>query len=215
MTENKHPSLEEIYRTHHVTRRGTDFVLEKDFRGEFFKELIGSEKRVLDIGCRDGALTASYCFGNDVLGVDIDSSSLSRASSRLGIKTKQIDLNGDWGLPLSSFDAVVAAEVIEHIYYPEIVFEKIHRVLKSGGILVGSVPNAFSLANRLRYMRGTKNGTPLSDPTHINHFSRTELKRLLERNFRDIRIIPVGRFAFLDRLFPGLFSFMLVFSARA
>lgn len=207
-------SLEGIYTTHHRDRRGESFILQGDIRGAFLKETIGTGKKVLDIGCRDGALTGYYAQGNEVLGLDIDSDALARAQAKFGIETKHTDLHGDWGVPANSFDVVVAAEVVEHLYYPDVVLEKIRMALRSGGMLVGSVPNAFSLANRLRFLRGTKKGTPLSDPTHINQFSRPEFESLLKKYFHEVEIIPLGRFSFFDKFFPGLFSFMILFRAK-
>ncbi len=206
--------IEKIYRNHHSKNREEGFVLLKEERGKIFKDAIGKGEKVLDIGCRDGYLTELFCKENDVLGVDIDGELLKKAGERLGIKTKQMDLNGEWNLPNNYFDVVVAAEVIEHLYFPEEVLKKISAVLKPNGILVGSVPNAFSLKNRLRYLLGIKKNTPLSDPTHINHFSYKELKQLLNSFFDEVSIIPIGRFAFLDKFFPGVFSFGLVFITK-
>lgn len=206
--------LEDIYRSHHAKRRGTDFVLLGDARGSFLKEAVGTGKRVLDIGCRDGALTSHFIEGNTVLGLDIDSVALERAHETLGIETRQVDLNGDWGVAPGSVDAVVAAEVVEHLYYPEQVFKKVSAVLMPGGIFAGTVPNAFSLAHRARYLMKQKRNTPLMDPTHINHFVIEELRALLAQEFTDVRIEGLGRLGALARLFPQAFAYDLAFSAR-
>ncbi len=208
------PVLEDIYRSHHAKRRGQDFILLGDERGAFLAEHIGTGKKVLDIGCRDGALTGAYANGNEVLGLDIDSVALGRAKEALGIETRQTDLNGDWGVSSASFDAVVAAEVIEHLYYPDTVFGKIADALKSGGMLLGTVPNAFSLANRARYLLKQKRNTPLMDPTHINHFTVEELYALLSAHFADVRIIGLGRLGPLAARFPQAFAFDLAFVGK-
>lgn len=186
----------------------------KGIRGSFLVERIGKGKNVLDIGCRDGALTSTYCQGNNVLGLDIDQEALDYAATQFDIETKQVDLNGDWGVVENFYDAVVAGEVVEHLYSPDDVVRKIANVLKDEGVFLGSVPNAFSLKNRLRYVLGTKEHTPLADPTHINHFSRKELEDLLGKYFKIVNIFPIGKYAFLERFFPGLFSFVLIFEAR-
>lgn len=208
------PVLETIYRSHHAKRRGQDFILLGDERGAFLREHIGSGKRVLDIGCRDGALTGYYAPDNQVLGLDIDSTALARAKETLGIETRQADLNGDWGVEEGAYDVVVAAEVVEHLYYPEIVFAKVARALKPGGVLLGTVPNAFSLKNRARYLLKQKRGTPLMDPTHINHFTVDELYTLLGASFAEVEVRGLGRYARLARLFPQAFAFDLAFVAR-
>lgn len=206
--------MERIYRSHHASSRGQDFALLGEERGAFLREHVGTGKRVADIGCRDGALTSTYSEGNTTLGIDIDAEALARAKSRLGIDTIQMDLNGEWDLQRKSFDAVVACEVVEHLYYPESVIEKAANLLKADGVLVGSVPNAFSLANRLRYLRRQKRFTPLSDPTHINHFTVTELEELLRKHFTKVEVVGLGRHRYLASKFPQLMAFDLLFSAR-
>lgn len=208
-------NLENIYHSHHVNRRGRGFVILGEERGAFLQKHIGQGKKVLDIGCRDGTLTKFYKDGNDVLGLDIDSASLNVASSYLGIKVKQVDLNGDWGLGENIFDVVVAAEIIEHLYYPETVLEKIAKVLKDNGTLVGSIPHAFSLQARIRLLLGTKSGTALQDPTHINHFFYKDFKKLLANNFKDIEIesIVSKKFKFFNYFFPNLFTHTILFKA--
>ncbi len=207
-------SLEKIYKTHNSERRGDYFVLHGTERGSFLIRNVGSGKRILDIGCRDGALTKYYAEGNEVIGADIDNSALERAQKLIpGIRTINADLNGDWPFA-GGFDAVVACEVIEHLYYPNEVLNKIYTQLKPGGSLVGSIPNAFSMQTRLRFLFGTKKNTALADPTHINHFSEPEFRRLLESaGFVNIKIetITSRKFKVFSWLFPYLFAFDLLF----
>ena len=209
-------SLEDVYREHHSVRRGEFYIVNGDFRGLFLKERMGTGKRVLDIGCRDGALTGYYSEGNEVIGVDIDSDALSRAKEAYGITTIHADLNGAWPVE-GTFDAVVACEVLEHLYYPDQVLKKIHGVLKPGGVLLGSIPHAFSLQSRFRLLMANKKGTALQDPTHINHFWGPDFKRLIEdAGFVDVEVIDMvtTKFKLLSKVFPYTFAHSFVFSAR-
>ncbi len=168
------------------------------------------EKKVLDLGCRDGALTASFVEGNTVVGADIDAVALAKAHAALGIETIEIDLHGSWSeLGDRKFDSIVLAETLEHVYHPEVIVEKVADRVTDDGVFVGSVPNGFSLKNRFRLARGTKRYTTLMDPTHINHFEYHELKRLLEQKFEHVEIVPLGRYAHLDRYWKGMFAFDL------
>lgn len=222
MEHNTCTGIEQIYRRHHEARRREGFLTLGEERGSFLKERVGTGKNVLDIGCRDGALTAWYREGNDVLGVDVDRVALAHAEQTLGIRTLHADLNGPWdelpkNSPAGGFDVVVAAEIIEHLYYPEVVLEKIALVLKPGGMLVGSIPHAFSMQNRLRLALGTKKDTPLQDPTHINHFWWREFKRLLEKEFviKEIKPILSKKFSWIPiRAAQMSFAHSLLFSAR-
>ncbi len=207
-------SLSNIYKEHHETRREGGFSILKDERGALIKALVGTDKKVLDIGCRDGALTQFFAPGNDVLGVDIDPSALEKAR-QLGIRTMKVDLNGEWReLGSEKFDVVVAGEVLEHLYNPDKVVEKVRSKLTSQGLFLGSVPNAFSLKNRLRYLVGSKRYTPLSDPTHINQFHVNELRGILKVHFKEVEVRGLGRYQALANKFPGLFGFDLFFICR-
>jgi len=206
--------LRSMYERHHREARGENFsILERD-RGELFRSIIGAGKTVLDLGCRDGALTKYFIEGNMVTGADVDEVSLARAR-KFGIETVAMDLNGDWAeLQGKTFDVVVAGETLEHLFYPDRVAEKVARHLTAGGMFLGSVPNAFSLKNRVRLFLGQKKYTPLHDPTHINHFNAAELEKLLKHNFPAVEIRGLGRYRRLINISPGLFAFDLVFIAK-
>lgn len=204
---------QKLYEDHHAKNRSQGFSILKEERGKFFVDMIGQNKNVLDIGCRDGALTKLFLPGNHVTGADIDSIALKRARES-GINTIQMDVYGNWDeLEEKLFDVVIAGEILEHLFHPEIIIQKVRAHLKSGGLFIGSVPNAFSLKNRLRYLRGSKKFTPLSDPTHINQFSERDLRELLSKTFSNVSVIGLGRYRKLAKYFPSLFAFDLVFVA--
>ena len=173
-----------------------------------FHEWIGGPGlRVLDLGCRDGALTAAYLDGNDVVGVDVDRAALARAAKR-GIETTWADLDDPLPFEDASFDVVVAAEVLEHLRLPEVVLAEAQRVLRPGGLLVGSVPNCFRLKTRLRFLLGRQ---PESDPTLLHLFDPAAVGRLLEP-FDEVEISCIaGRFV---RLNGKLFANDIAFRAR-
>jgi len=208
-------STKSLYEEHHASRRSPGFSILKKERGALFVRLLGTGKRILDLGCRDGALTRYFAEGNSVLGVDVDTQALARAHADLDIETRELDAHGDWHeLAGEQFDAVVAGEVLEHLFYPERIAAHVAAHLKPGGMFVGSVPNAFSLKNRLRYLAGKKKNTPLEDPTHINQFSATELATILRKHFSTVEITGLGRHERLARTWPNMLAFDLVFIAK-
>lgn len=208
-------SIQKIYEEHHQAGSRGGFSILEEERGALFAETIGVGKKILDIGCRDGTLTRHFVKGNTVTGVDVDEVLMEKIRASLDIETLSIDLNGEWEqLNGKRFDVVVAGEILEHLYFPKRILTKIASILEPGGLLIGSVPNAFSLKNRARYALGRKEGTPLADPTHINHFSVPELRALLKERFKDVTIVGLGRYGRLARLSPQHFAFDLVFIAR-
>lgn len=214
-------SLEQMYTEYNESKLGeensvpgTGGVLEAE-RGLLFSSWIGTGKKVLDLGCFNGALSQHYLAGNDVTGFDIDPATLAHCPA--GMKTEAHDLNGDWHIGHEGeFDVVVASEVIEHLYYPKNVLKKIDAVLKPGGLFIGSVPNAFNLKNRIRLFLAKPEATPLGEPTHINQFSYAMVKKLLTKEFRDVHMTGVvqPKWKWFSDLSPNLGSFILAFHAR-
>ncbi len=206
-------SLEAVYREHHHGRRRGGFAILEKERGALFKKLVGTDKKVLDLGCRDGVITKYFVEGNDVTGADIDLKALEDAKNSLGIKTINFDIQSEgWPIEHNSFDVVVAGELLEHLYFPSVVIKRIGDVLKSGGVFVGSIPNAFALKNRIKYLFANKKGTPMEDPMHINHFSFLEIEKILKDNFVEVKLFPLGKKYYgLANYFPGLLAHSLAF----
>jgi SAM-dependent methyltransferase len=198
--------LGERYEEHHRERRDEgDFVFVPE-RIPLFIAAIGRGKRVLDLGCRSGALTQHFLEGNSVVGLDVDSAALEKAAA-LGIEPVQANVEEPLPFEDSTFDAVVAGELFEHLQFPDALVAEIRRVLAPGGVLVGSVPNAFRMQSRLRFLRGR---APEDDPTHLRMFSTSALRELLAGFDRvELRYVG-GRYA---RLHARLFARDLVFSA--
>ncbi len=188
MTEHKR-YLEARYGEHHAKNDRYGFALAATERGEQFAAWVGSGKRVLDIGCRDGALTRHLVHGNEVVGVDIDRDALALARANLGIETAWVDVDAE-PLPYeaSSFDVVVAGEVLEHLQFPEHAVEEVHRVLQPGGQFIGSTSNEYHWRNRLAFLLGRE----FTDATHLQLFSLAALRDLLARRFERVTILPLG-----------------------
>src|SRR5436190_15670669 len=99
--------VEDRYLRHHHERGRNDFVFCGPERLPLFREWVGGPGlRVLDLGCRDGALTSAYLVGNRVVGVDVDRETLARAAER-GIETVWADLDEELPFEDASFDVVV------------------------------------------------------------------------------------------------------------
>lgn len=199
--------LNERYHEHHQQRQ--EFVFGADERAGLLADLVGGPGlRVLDLGCRTGALTQHYADGNTVVGVDVDRSALEQAADRLAIDTVWADVEEELPFPDGSFDVVVAGELLEHLADPAAVVAHVRRVLRPGGRFVGSVPNAFRLKGRLRFAAGRH---PETDATHLQLFTPTALATLLGE-FEDVEIrFAVGRYV---RWQPRLMARVQVFSAR-
>ena len=199
--------LSDRYAQHNRVERGAGFVFAGAERMKLFRRYVGGPgRRVLDLGCRDGALTSRYAEGNEVVGVDADREALAEAA-KLGIETRWADLDEPLPFDEAGFDVVVAGELLEHLRDPARVVADVRRVLRPGGTFVGSVPNAYRLKNRRRFLAG---GRPEDDPTHLQMFSAADVRRLLAGfdeptlHFIAGRLVPVHARLFAnDIVFTG------------
>lgn len=200
--------VSEQYREHHRASRTEEFVFGGAERAELFRRLVGGPgSRVADLGCRYGALTRAYVEGNEVVGVDVDKDALDEAA-KLGIATQWADVDERLPFDDATFDVVVAGELLEHIRDPGHLVGEAHRILIPGGRFVGSVPNAFRLLNRFRFLAGLP---PERDPTHLHMFTPDAVRSLL-RDFDDVQLeLIASRFL---KLHPRLFANDIVFSGR-
>jgi SAM-dependent methyltransferase len=204
-------SLEELskrYAEHNRVERGAGFVFAGVERVELFRRYVGGPgRRVLDLGCRDGALTHAYASGNETVGVDADREALA-AAEKLGIETRWADLDEPLPFEGESFDVVVAGELLEHLRDPRRVVADVRRVLRPGGTFVASVPNAYRLKNRVRFALGRK---PEDDPTHLQMFAPSDIRSLLNAFEEPQLHFIAGR---LVPLHARLFANDIVFSGR-
>jgi len=200
--------LSERYAEHNRSERGAGFVFARPEREALFGRYVGGPgQRVLDLGCRDGALTLAYLDGNEVVGVDADREALAEAT-KLGIETRWADLDQPLDFPDAGFDVVVAGELLEHLRDPQRLVAEIRRVLRPGGIFVASVPNAYRLKGRVLFLLGRP---PENDPTHLQMFSGADVRTLLA-GFADPHVhFVAGR---LVPLHPRLFANDIVFAGR-
>jgi 2-polyprenyl-3-methyl-5-hydroxy-6-metoxy-1,4-benzoquinol methylase len=114
--------------------------------------------RVLDAGCGGGALLRllAEAGGAELHGLEMSEALCGRARQALTTRAMIHQGNVQAGLPFSnhSFDLVVLSEVMEHLRRPDLVIGEVSRVLKAGGRIVVTMPNAsayepfFSQAHR-------------------------------------------------------------------
>lgn len=144
-------------------------------------DLIGSNKRVLDVGCSTGYLAKVLgAFGNVVSGIETDAPSAERALPFLD-RVVVGDLEADDPFAQfddRSFDVVVFGDVLEHLRDPLPVLRRARSLLVPGGSVVISVPNIAHGDVRLALLKGnfTYRNVGLLDETHVHFFTRESLR---------------------------------------
>lgn len=147
--------------------------------------LAGSGRRVLELGCAAGAMSAVLVshYGCEVTGVEYDAAAAEQAR-RFCQRVVLGNLDQpDWHEALAGmqFDTIVAADVLEHLRDPLNCLRQARKLLAQDGQLVVSVPNiahsgvlAALLANDFPYRE-----TGLLDRTHIHFFTALTLGQTL------------------------------------
>ena len=172
--------LSDFYSKHHLGGHRRNQSISEEKRSQIFKKWVGKNKKVMDMGCRDGILTRHFIEQNEVTGLDIDKLALEACKNNLNIETIWADFSLQIPIPTSSFDVVIAGEVIEHLPYPEITISEVSRILKPEGLFIGSVPNSYHLKNRLRVLKGRLIDY---DQTHLRAYNVMLLRQYLEKEF--------------------------------
>ncbi len=146
---------------------------------------VGRGAHILDVGCADGFVAERLRgLGHHVTGIDV--------VARPGVKERVdrfIEADLDHGLPLlladsQPFDAVLAADVLEHVRHPEALLRELHDVLGTDGRLLVSVPNFGHWYPRLRVASGRfdYDRRGILDRGHVRFFTKASFERVLHRS---------------------------------
>ena len=147
--------------------------------------LVGSDVRVLELGCAVGAMTETLSQeGCSVVAVERDPAA---AAVALAFAERVIvaDLDGDDyvnELGEDTFDVVVAADVLEHLQRPVAVLRDTTSRLRQNGVVVISLPNVAHAAVRLALLGGAfpYGQYGLLDRTHIHFYTLESALELIE-----------------------------------
>lgn len=143
-------------------------------------EMVGANKRVLDVGCDTGYLgEALGAFGNTTSGFEVNEETAEEARKRLTRvevgDLETTDLVEVFGP--GSFDVVVFGDVLEHLRDPLPVMRQSRHLLAPGGSVVISTPNVAHGDVRLALLKGRfdYNQLGILDITHTRFFTRQSL----------------------------------------
>ena len=114
--------------------------------GEYYREFIASRLRpsfvVVDAGCGDTGIIREFkgTFAT-LIGVDVSEELLKK---NIVVDQKILADLEKIPLPDNSADMIVSEFVLEHLEYPEKVFQELYRILKPEGSFILLTPNRFN-----------------------------------------------------------------------
>ena len=126
--------------------------------------------RILDLGCWVGFLLAeARARGWEAKGVEPSRFASAYAREKLGLDVVTSELT-EIELDPGSFDAIVMADVIEHLPDTAATLAHVRSLLRPGGVLALALPDAGS---RLARLMGKRWWSIL--PTHVHYFTRASM----------------------------------------
>jgi 2-polyprenyl-3-methyl-5-hydroxy-6-metoxy-1,4-benzoquinol methylase len=165
-----------------ASRRGADYgALRHDAKIALLREPLG---RVLDAGCARGAnAEVLRAHGaTHLAGIELDEEFATAARERYD-EVVHGSVPDDLAWSDESFDTILAYDVLEHLVDPWTATKRLAALLKPGGRLHVSVPNARSKKLWLPLiLRGTFAYEPegIMDVTHLRFFTRSDAVAMVE-----------------------------------
>lgn len=152
----------------------------------FALDLVGHNKRVLELGPAAGAVTRALVDrGCNVVGIEVD------AEAAEGLAEVADCLVGDLNDPTllakaaeqHLYDVVLAGDVLEHLTDPTSVLRASREVLVPGGYVVLSLPNIAHADIALALLEGRfpYSDTGLLDRTHLRFFTEAGIVEMLDQ----------------------------------
>jgi SAM-dependent methyltransferase len=152
---------------------------------------------LLEFGCWLGFFLAEARWRGwaPVVGVEPSRFAAAAARERLGLDVRTGEL-ATADLPARSFRAVVLADVLEHLPDPHAALSRVAELLAPDGAVLLTTPDAGS---RVARVLGRRWWSVL--PTHLHYFTRTSVRRLLDRCGYDVLRITTAPKAFTVRYY--------------
>lgn len=143
-----------------------------------------SINNIIDIGCGEGFIV--NCLNReDITGVDISKNALNIAKQKNPGCNFCTGSVYDLSFKKSSFDLVIATEVLEHLENPEKALQEIRRV--SSSYCLFSVPNE-PYFRTMNFLRGKNLKRFGNDIEHVQNWSSREFVKLIEKYFHVVDV---------------------------
>lgn len=179
---------------------------------------------ILDIGCASGILGSILKKEKNsiVHGVDISGEAIFEARRKLD-QVYEFDISREgWPEEIlkNKYDYIIVSEVLEHLFEPEKLLQKIKKISHKKTEIIITVPNILFWKNRLKIFFGNFNYTNegIMDKGHIHFFSWKSFKKnMWQAGFEIIEEkhhIPTRGTSWPGCIFPGLFAFQFIIKAR-
>ncbi|MBL7206891.1 MAG: class I SAM-dependent methyltransferase [Candidatus Aenigmarchaeota archaeon] len=160
-----------------------------------------SEGIGVDVGGGDGRFAIKLNNYKKMINLDISKEALRRAGKDINLALTDVH---ELPFEKDSVSFIMCSEVIEHVENPEKLLAEIRRILNPDGVLFLTLPNGFGFLGifRDRLFQRALNPVytkmkqlPKGSITHINLFSFSRIKELIEKSGFEILDVRNADFA--------------------
>jgi 2-polyprenyl-3-methyl-5-hydroxy-6-metoxy-1,4-benzoquinol methylase len=149
-------------------------------------QLVPEGASVLEVGCATGYMSDVLVQrkGCRVTGIELDPTAAAEASAyceRVVVgDVETLDLGEH--LDAERYDAILFADVLEHLRDPAAVLRRVRPFVAEGGAVIASIPNVAHISVRLALLAGEFRYRKLGllDDTHLRFFTRESIVDLFE-----------------------------------
>lgn len=169
-----------------------------NIRYELIELVLDGDNKILEIGCGEGNTGKALKEQGkavEVVGIEkipeVAQVAMEKIDKVIIADVESVEIPFDEGY----FDYMIMGDVLEHLYDPWILVNKLAHYVKKGGYIIASIPN-------VRYWRIIKDlvlkgewkycSEGLLDDTHLRFFTKKSI----------VRLFPSGRFA-ISRIIPA------------
>ncbi|HEY4129267.1 MAG TPA: methyltransferase domain-containing protein [Gemmatimonadaceae bacterium] len=142
-----------------------------------------NNSRILDIGRSELTRLVASRFGVQVDSLGFEQDYSSGEGRHFHFDLNRAQSQNDWRRDLPTYDFIVMAEVIEHLYTaPQLVLAFLRTLLAENGYLIVQTPNAASLTKRIKLVLGRNPYEMIridtTNPGHFREYTTRELERV-------------------------------------
>ncbi len=209
------PSLHELgafykqYYANEKNKKNAQIKVRRWWRKLLPIKLLVRRGSFLDLGCNTGfAVEAARKLGFEATGYDLSEEAIKLARETYGNCTFNYGTAIDVASKGVSYDAVLCAEMVEHLTELSTFAKALSSLVKPSGILYLTTPDAGRYSNPTELIAWKE----VCPPEHLIYFGRQQIKRFLEEaGFEVLLFLPVFHkpsIRVIARKVPGTITFV-------
>lgn len=151
------------------------------------KHIPKDAKLILDVGCGNGWVAKYFLAkGKNVISMDIALKNPTKVLKENPGENHAAVVADAYHLPFkkNSFDAIIAAEIMEHVYDPKLFISSLMEVLKPDGKLVITTP----YNEKIEYFLCVHCNKPTPKNAHLHSFNEKSIVNLIPEDFSNYHV---------------------------